>query len=132
MINIFDLYSNNLICQLTETKGCTSFSVQERNCFLIVINRKKFSFYLWQASGFDFVAERSLPDIPKLVYCLPQSVIFGYRRFYESVEVSSFSTPTGMSGSGSLSSGTYCTALYCTVLHCTVLYCTVQYVEKIQ
>lgn len=107
MINIFDLCTNEIKCQLTETKGCTLFSVQERNCFLIVINRKKFSFYLWQASGFDFVAERSLPDIPKLVYCLPQSVIFGYRRFYESVDVSSFSSPFGMTGPGSLSTGTY-------------------------
>ena len=101
MITAYDLQTNDIICQLFETKGCTLFTIQERNCSLFVINKKKISYYVWHSTGFDFITERSLQDVPKLAYCLPQSLILGYRRFYESIDISTFSLLTGMSGSGS-------------------------------
>ena len=93
------------MCQLFETKGCHTFSCQERNCILAVANKRKISFYLWLGKGFDHLSDGLLNDVPKIVYCLPQSVIVGYKRCYEVIDV----PPISVSKSGLNALGSICT-----------------------
>jgi CNH domain len=76
-----------MLCQVTETKGCNLFSAQERNCTLVVANKKKISFFMWQGTGLDHLTDRALMDLPRLLYCLPHSVIIGYKRYYEAIDI---------------------------------------------
>lgn len=87
MITVYDLHTHEILCQLSETRGCNLFTTQERNCTLVVVNKKKVSYYIWQGTSFDHLTDRSLTDTPKLLHCLSHSLIVGYRRYYESVDI---------------------------------------------
>lgn len=87
MITVYDLHTHEILCQLSETKGCNLFTTQERNCTLVVVNKKKVSYYIWQGTSFDHLTDRSLTDTPKLLHCLSHSLIVGYRRYYESIDI---------------------------------------------
>ena len=87
MITVYDLHTYEILCQLSETKGCNLFTTQERNCTLVVVNKKKVSYYIWQGTTFDHLTDRSLTDTPKLLHCLPHSLVVGYRRYYEAVDI---------------------------------------------
>ena len=92
------------MCQLFETKGCHTFSCQERSCILVVVNKKKISFYLWLGKRFDHLSDGMLNDVPKIIYCLPQSVIVGYKRCYEAIDVPTMTaSKSGPNTLGSLS-----------------------------
>ena len=107
LITLYDVRTYEILCQLPETKGCTLFSVQQRNCTLAVVNKKKLSYYLWNASSLEFITDRALPDTPKLMHCLSQSVILGYRRHYEAVDIPSLTTGGPTAGPTIGAIGTY-------------------------
>jgi CNH domain len=86
-MTVYDLHTAEMLCRVAETKGCNLFSAQERNCTLVVANKKKISFFMWQGTGLDHLTDRGLMDLPRLLYCLPHSVIIGYKRYYEAIDI---------------------------------------------
>lgn len=83
----YDLQTFQLINQLPETKGCTSFAIHERSCMLAVINKKKLSLYLWQGTSFLLRREIPLSNEAKCLLCASNLVVVGYKRYYETIDM---------------------------------------------
>jgi hypothetical protein len=89
IIAVYDINTLQVLCQLPETKGCTMFSVSERNSLLAVLNKKKLTLYLWQGTNFIIKKELNLPDAAKVILCSHNAVITGYKKHYEAIDLSS-------------------------------------------
>ena len=92
IITVYDINTLQVLCQLIETKGCTMFSVSERNSLLAVLNKKKLTLYLWRGTNFIIRKELNLPDVAKTILCTQNVLIAGYKRHYESIDLTSLSS----------------------------------------
>ena len=92
IITVYDINTLQVLCQLPETKGCTMFSISERNTLLAVLNKKKLTLYLWQGTNFIVRKELNLPDAAKIILCSHNAVIAGYKRHYEAIDLTLLST----------------------------------------
>lgn len=101
MLTAYDLETYEMICQVSDTKGCTNFSAHERSSSLVVATAKKrLAVYLWQGSGFALRRELLLTDGPKFVVCLSKAVVLGYKKHYEAISMSSLYATHGWSTTG--------------------------------
>ena len=92
IITVYDVNTCQCVAQLLDTKGCTMYSVHESSTMLVVGNKRKISFYLWQGSGFMPQREVALNESPKFLQCLQGAVIVGYKKSYEVVSASNYSS----------------------------------------
>lgn len=92
IITVYDINTLQVLCQLPETKGCTMFSISERNALLAVLNKKKLTLYLWQGTSFIVRKELNLPDVAKIILCTHNAVIAGYKKHYEAIDLTLLST----------------------------------------
>lgn len=74
---------------LAESKGCSSFAVNEKQFTVALSLKKKLCVYSWQQPNFVPRKEFTLQDIPKGVWCYQNVIIVGYRKFYDSIEPNS-------------------------------------------
>jgi hypothetical protein len=61
--------------------------VNEKLYSIIVANKKKLSIYSWQQPNFILRKEMTVQDVPKCLYSIQNSVIIGYKKFYECIDV---------------------------------------------
>ena len=65
------------------------FAVHEKNNTVVVANKKKIQAYGWQGPGFVLRKEFNVFDVPKSVLCIGGSVVIGYKKFYECLDLAS-------------------------------------------
>lgn len=61
-------------------------------CFqvgLAAVNKKKLSHHIWQMPGFSPRRDFNLSDVPKNICFVRNSVIIGYKKFYECLDLNS-------------------------------------------
>jgi hypothetical protein len=75
-----------------ESKGCHIFAVHDRNNTVVVANKKKLIHFSWQSPGFQLRREFNLVDVPKSLLCLGNTVVIGYKKFYECLDLVSGTT----------------------------------------
>ena len=91
-ITAYDLHTAQMITTIAETKGCLGFAVHEKSSILVVAIKRKLALYVWQGAGFVPRREISLADFPKTIACAANMIVVGYKRHYESVDLTSFAT----------------------------------------
>lgn len=63
------------------------FAVHEKNNTVVVANKKKIQSYGWQGPGFVLRKEFNVFDVPKSILCVGGSVVIGYKKFYECLDL---------------------------------------------
>eukprot|EP01041_Mallomonas_annulata_P002439 gene2439-4730_t len=87
-ITVYDLTTYRLVCQLQETKGCRSFSYNEQENILCVIQSRKISLYVRQGFTFTLRKELVVPETPRTILLTSMNcIIAGYRRHYEAMDM---------------------------------------------
>jgi hypothetical protein len=76
----------------SDSKGCHIYAVHEKNNTVVVANKKKLLHFSWQSPGFQLRREFNLIDTPKSLCCLGNSVVIGYKKFYECLDLGSGTT----------------------------------------
>lgn len=93
----YDISSLSLVQQLTETKDCSMFAVNERTSLLCVAGKKKFDVFVWQGTqqGFVHRKEISRSESPRGLFCLRSGTgaVVGNKRSYDHVDLVSGAAP---------------------------------------
>jgi hypothetical protein len=61
--------------------------VNEKLFTIVVANKKKLSVYSWQQPNFSLRKEINIQDVPKVLYFVHNSVVVGYKKFYECIDL---------------------------------------------
>jgi hypothetical protein len=91
VITAYDSQFCAFLGNIPDSKGCHAYSINEKNYTLVVANKKKLFLYGWQAPGFHLRKDFVLIDTAKHIHCIngSASVLVGYRRFYECIDLTS-------------------------------------------
>ena len=87
VLTAFDTQYYQSIGSIVDQKGCHAYAVNEAARTLVLANKKKLFYYSWLAPGFAPIREFVLADVPKSLLCARTSVVVGYRKHYECVEL---------------------------------------------
>lgn len=83
----YDSHFYQLLGSINESKGCHLLAVNEKASSIVVANKKKLTSYNWQSPGFMLHREYNLIDIPKSISYIQGSVVIGYKKFYECIDI---------------------------------------------
>jgi MinD-like ATPase involved in chromosome partitioning or flagellar assembly len=106
IVTAYDMNTFLVKATLLDTKGCHTFAISEYNDMLVVANKKKISVYSWStapniasaaagavSSGFILNKEAmNLSELPKSVTCIASSIIIGFKRTYDAMDIFSLSS----------------------------------------
>lgn len=60
---------------------------------MVVVNKKKLQLYTWQGSSFAFKRDVNLAsDTPRTVTFIPNKLLLGYKRSFETLDLNSFAS----------------------------------------
>jgi hypothetical protein len=91
-VTAYDIHTLQQVASIQDTKGCVGFAIHEKSSVLIVAIKRKLALYVWQGSGFVPRKEIAVAEFPKFVFCAANMVVVGYKRHYESTDLTSFAT----------------------------------------
>lgn len=91
MVTTFDINSCQPISQLTDTKGCTLYTVHETSSLLFVALKRKLLVFQWTGAGFSLLRELVTAETPRALYAVVNCLLVGYKKHYEALNVSSLS-----------------------------------------
>jgi hypothetical protein len=87
VVTAYDFQNNLMVCQLPETRGCSSIALNERQSLIYVTLKKKILCFIWQNGNFQPRREIVLNDTPKLVSCIqPNSIVVGFKKTYDLID----------------------------------------------
>lgn len=85
----YDAQFHELLGSISDSKTYHLFSVNEKAAGLVAVNKKKLSHHIWQMPGFSLRRDFNLADVPKNIGFVRNSVIIGYKKFYECLDLNS-------------------------------------------
>ena len=98
LVTVFDLDSMSMMQQIPNTRGVTSFSINESTSVLVAAGKRKVDILIWTEKGLVHRREISLSESPRAVECLKSGTgaIVGYKRSYEYVDLMPTATHNGL------------------------------------
>lgn len=102
IVTIYDVHSHAMVASITESKGCSTFTVHESSSTIAIANKAKLIIYkrlsshstqkalttISKSFQFQFYKELSLNDTPRLIHFISKdTIVVGYKRHYEILNI---------------------------------------------